>query len=119
MIIPEKSKSSVLEFDPTKRDCLSWIKARPGINLMFKQNNGWDTLNYEDHISKLDDGILKFEEEEIGPEPKIDVYVKEHLEISRDAMTISFERRRRDNGRAYRNCDPDKVAARDNDLAKS
>ena len=33
-------------------------------------------------------------------------------------MTRSFERRRRDNGRVYRNFDPDKVAARDNDLAK-
>ncbi len=33
-------------------------------------------------------------------------------------MTKSFERCRRDNSRAFRNCEQDKFVARDNELAK-
>jgi hypothetical protein len=85
---------------------------------MFKQNKCWDIVNYENHLTELEDGTVEIDEVELGPEPKMDNYVKEHLELARDAMSKSFERRRRDNSRAYRNCEQDKFVARDNDLAK-
>jgi hypothetical protein len=116
--IPEKSKSLLTEFDPTKRDCLSWIKAKPSIILMFQQHKCWDIVNYEDHGTELEDGTFEFEEEELGDQPDQEVYVKEMLDIAQRAKTQSFERRRRDNSRAYRNCGPDRVSARDDELAK-
>jgi hypothetical protein len=85
---------------------------------MFKQNKCWDIVSYEDHMTKLEDGTVEIDDEEIGQEPKMDDYVREHLEIAPDAITKSFERRRRDNSRAYRNCEPEKFVARDNELAK-
>ncbi len=71
-------------------------------------------------MTELEDGTVEIYEEEIGPETKMDDYVKvkEHLDIAREAMHKSVERRKRDNSRAFRNCEPEKFAARDNDLAK-
>jgi len=50
-------------------------KPGPFIILMFKENKWWDMVNYEDHIIELEDGTLKFGDEEIGPEPKMNDYV--------------------------------------------
>ena len=116
--ITEKSKNPLTDFDPTKRDCLSWTKAKPKIILAFKQNKCWNIVDYENHMTDLEDGTVEIDEEEMGPEPEMESYVKEHLDIAREAMNKSFERRRRDNNRAFRNCEPEKFAARDNDLAK-
>ena len=73
--IPENSKRAAIEFDPTKRDCLSQAKAKPKIILMFKQNKCWNIVNYEDHGIEFENGIIQFHEEELGPEPKQDAYV--------------------------------------------
>ncbi len=81
--IPE---NLLTDFDPTKRDCLSWAKAKPKIILMFKQNKCWNIVNYENHMTDLEDGTVEIDEEEIGPEPEMDNYVKEHLDIAREAM---------------------------------
>ena len=107
--IAEKSKSLLTEFDPTKRDCLSWIKARPSIILMFQQYKCWDIVDYENHGTELEDGTVEFKEEELGDQPDQELYVKEMLEIAQRAKTQSFDRRKRDNSRAYRNCAPDKL----------
>ena len=116
--IPEKSKSLLSDFDPSKRDCLHWIKARPSIIQMFQQHKCWDIVDYENHETELEDGTVEFKEEELGQQPDQEVYVKEMLEIAQKAKQQSFERRKRDNSRAYRNCGPDKVLARDDELAK-
>jgi hypothetical protein len=115
--ITEKSKNPLTDFDPTKRDCLSWTKAKPKIILAFKQNKCWNIVDYENHMTDLEDGTVEIDEEEIGPEPEMESYVKEHLDIAREAMNKSLSRRR-DNNRAFRNREPEKFAARDNDLAK-
>ena len=80
---------------------------------MFQQHKCWDIVDYENHETELEDGTVEFKEEELGQQPDQEVYVKEMLEIAQKAKQQSFERRRRDNSRAYRNCGPDKVSARD------
>jgi hypothetical protein len=65
--IPEKDKNPVAEFDPTKRDRLSWVKARPAIILLFKQNKCWDIVNYEDYGIASEDATIEFKEEELSP----------------------------------------------------
>ncbi len=66
----------------------------------------------------MEDGTIEFKEEEIGQQPDQESYVKEMLEIAQRAKKQSFDRRKRDNSRAYRNCAPDKFSARDDELAK-
>jgi hypothetical protein len=45
-------------------------------------------------------------------------YFREYLEVAQEAKTGSFDRRRRDNNRAFRNCGRVIFGARDDDLAK-
>ncbi len=68
--------------------------------LMFKQKKYWDIVNYEDYSTELEDRTIELKEEELGPQPDLEAYLKESLEVAQKAETASFDRRRRDNNRA-------------------